>query len=338
MEAIKTKQIPPKRKKRRLLLRTLAIVLTLLLLSTALSPAVVSYLVRAAFTYDIATAPEGYGAMQAAVTATKNLTYPSAYRENLADIYIPKEGDGPFPVLIWVHGGGFVGGSKQDNEIYATSLAAEGLAVVSMNYQRAPEANYPTPVIQIGEVIHWLTELAPAYRLDMDRFALAGDSAGAHAAAQFAALQTNPAYAQALDLAPSIPIKNLKATVLFCGPYDVERIAEHDSAIFRFLMGQTAWAYFGRRDWARQLGEQATIMNHITADFPPTFLTDGNTASFEDHSRFLEAALLTKQVPVQSFYISKDDAITIHEYQFLMDTPVGAAVFDEVAAFLKEYL
>ena len=339
METVKTKQaVTPKRKRRWLVLRILGIGLAVLLLSTMVSPVAVSYLVRAAFTYEMATAPEGYEALQAAVSATKDLTYPSALRENLADIYVPKEGDAPFPVVLWIHGGGFVGGSKQDIEIYATALAAEGFAVACMDYQRAPEANYPTPVVQAGEVYLWLNEIAAEYHLDMSRFALAGDSAGAHAAAQFAATQTNAAYAQEMGVEQRISPETLKAAVLFCGPYDVQQIAEHDSAVFRFLMGQAAWAYFGRRDWAQQIGEQATIMNHVTANFPPTFLTDGNTASFEDHSRLLEAALLAKQVPVQSFYIPKDDAITIHEYQFLMDVPAGAAVFDEVVAFLRKYL
>ena len=327
-----------KRKKRWLALRIAALLLFALLLFSALTPIPVVYAVRTAFTVNIAMAPDGYEDMEAAVSATKDVVYPSAFRQNLADIYIPKKTVGPFPVVLWVHGGAFVGGRKRDIEIYATALAARGFAVVCINYERAPEAKYPTPVMQTGEAYLWLTEVAEEYHLDMSRFALAGDSAGAHIVAQFAAIQSNGAYAQEMGIASVVAPDTLRAVVLFCGPYDVEKIAENEYAMFRFLMGQAAWAYFGSRNWAEQVGEQATITNHITAAFPPTFLTDGNTASFEEHSRLLEQVLQLQQVPVESFYIPDEEAITIHEYQFLMDTPAGAVSYERVVAFLEQYL
>jgi len=338
VEVINKEAVTGKREKRRLILRILGIFLVTLLFFSAMSPIPVAYMVRAAFTFDMATAPEGYEAMAATVSVAKNLSYPSVFGGNLADIYRPKEGNEPFPVVLWVHGGAFVGGGKGDIEIYATALAAKGFAVVCIGYARAPEARYPTPVVQTGEAYLWLTEVAADYQLDMSRVALAGDSAGAHIVAQFAAIQSNHVYAQEMAIAPVVRAESLKATVLFCGPFDVEKIAENEYVVFQFLMGRTAWAYFGNKNWAQERTEQATIANHITADFPPTFLTDGNTASFEDHSRLLEQVLLEWQVPVESFYIPDDEGIAIHEYQFLMDTPAGEASFVRVTEFLEKYL
>ena len=337
-EALYQKVPVQKRKKRWLVLCILVVSLAVLLLFSAVSPAPVAYLVRAAFTVEFALAPDGYEAMEEAVSVARDVRYPSAFRENLADIYTPKEGGAPFPVLLWLHGGAFVGGGKQDIEVYATALAAQGFAVVCINYARAPEAKYPTPLVQTGEAYSWLVDVAEDYRLDMSRFALAGDSAGAHIAAQFAAIQSNSAYAQEMGIAPVLAPNALKATVLFCGPYDVEKIVENEYMLFRFLMSRTAWAYFGSKNWAQQSSEQASITNHITGDFPPTFLTDGNTASFEEHSRLLEQVLTAQGVPVESFYTPEEDGITVHEYQFLMNTSAGEASFEAVLSFLQKYV
>ncbi len=85
----------------------------------------------------------------------KDVTYESSYAENILDIYHPKEVDEARPILFWVHGGGFVGGNKEGVEEFATYIAAENqIAVVAINYEKAPKSQYPGQIKQLEDAYH----------------------------------------------------------------------------------------------------------------------------------------------------------------------------------------
>ena len=337
INAVETAAPKKKRKKKRIVLITTAAVLAIALVFTLVSPLPVSYMVRLAFLYDSSKEPDGYDDIKSRVSVMRDLKYPSKYKDNSADIYILKDAKEPLSVVLWVHGGAFVGGDKRDAEIYATALASEGYAVVCINYRRAPEAKYPAPVIQTGEAYLWIKTLADSYPMDAERLVLAGDSAGAHIAAQFAAIQSNGEYAKEMAIEPIVPLEFIKATLLFCGPFDTAKILAIDSSIMNFLMGKAAWAYFGEKAWEGKFASQATVTDYITADFPPSFISDGNTLSFEEHGRALAEELEKKGVPVETYFVSAEEEVTKHEYQFVMNTPAAKKSFEKALAFLKKY-
>ena len=320
-----------------ILLPVLAVFIVVLLVFPFVSPLPATFILKFAFRNGVAVAPDNYEEMKAQVTAIKDLTYPSLYRDNLADVYFLKDATEPLPVVLWVHGGAFVGGDKDDIEIYATALAYEGFAVVSMNYQLAPKAKYPTPVIQTGEACLWLEDLAAQYPLDTERLILAGDSAGAHIVAQFAAIQSNRDYAEEMAMEQIIPVGIIKSVLLFCGPFDIAKMGTGGNALINFFIDRAAWAYFGDRNWAESFSQQATIVNHITAKFPATFISDGNTGSFEDHARGLASVLEHNNVPVETYFVDPTVEIAKHEYQFIMNTPAGVESFQKALIFLRTY-
>ena len=325
----------------RLFIRTIVVLLAVIgifIIYAVISPYPVSMITRIAFNHDVGVAPDNYDEIKSRVSVIQNIRYRSEYPDNYADLYIPVDQGGPFPVVLWIHGGAFVGGDKKDIKIYAEALAAEGIAVVCMNYRRAPEAKYPVPVVQTNEVYLWLMEVSDEYTLDLNRFVLAGDSAGAQIAAQFAAIQSNAVYAAGIGFPQSVPLHTLKAALLFCGPYDVAKIAEGNHWMLGFIMKKTAEAYFGKKDWAEYFSYQATISNHITKDFPPVFISDGNTLSLEDHGRDLAEVLKKNGVPVETYFIPVDDEVTKHEYQFEMKTAAGRGSFRATVNFLNQYL
>ena len=339
-EVVMEQPISPQRKKHavlRIILISAAAFLIAITVLTVSTYFPVSIAVRIAFMNGPAVAPDNYENIKPRVSATKNLTYPSKFKDNQADIYIPKDKEGPFPVVLWIHGGAFVGGDKRDVEIYATMLASEGIAVAAINYRRAPEAKYPVPVVQTGEAYLWLREIAETYQIDITRLVLAGDSAGAHVAAQFAAVQSNERYAVEMSMEQIVPLKELKAALLFCGPFNISKIVEIDSSAVSFLMERAAWAYFGTKGWAGKFSAQATITDHITPSFPPAFVSDGNTLSFEEHGRELADTLQKNNVPVERCFFSADAEVTKHEYQFVMNTPAGRESFSRTLAFIQKY-
>ncbi len=100
------------------------------------------------------------------------------------DIFLPDEGDGPFPTIIFIHGGGFLSGDKRDTQnIYLMNGIRRGYAVVNMNHRLCHEAKYPQPVYDVKAGVRFLRANAEKYCLDPARFAVGGDSAGAYFAA-----------------------------------------------------------------------------------------------------------------------------------------------------------
>ena len=130
---------------------------------------------------------------------------------------------------------------------------------------------------------------------------------------------------------------HIQSALLFCGPFNVESIANLNSNVFRLLIGRAMWAYFGDRNGASNLQEHMTIKNHLTADFVPSFITDGNTASFEDQARELVAAMEDIGIHVESFFIPIEEEETQHEFQFNLATPAGRKVLRLAKDFLARH-
>lgn len=103
--------------------------------------------------------------------------------EQRARVYVPP-GTGPFPVLVHVHGGGFVAGGLDvvDEPVRALALDA-GVVVVSATYRRAPEHRFPAAHDDAAAALAWTAKEVSAYGGDPDRIAVLGDSAGANLAA-----------------------------------------------------------------------------------------------------------------------------------------------------------
>ena len=101
-------------------------------------------------------------------------------------IYTP-EGTGPFPVLSWFHGGGWVLGNLDTSDATARYLAVEaGCVVVSVDYRLAPEAKFPVPFDDCYAATEWIAQNAAAINADPNKIAVGGDSAGGNLAAAVA--------------------------------------------------------------------------------------------------------------------------------------------------------
>ena len=98
-------------------------------------------------------------------------------------LYYPA-GDGPFPVLVYFHGGGWVIGDLDTHHGFCHALAkTSGCLVVAVDYRLAPEHRYPAAVEDAYAATRWVAENSGLIQADPDRFAVCGDSAGGHLAA-----------------------------------------------------------------------------------------------------------------------------------------------------------
>jgi acetyl esterase/lipase len=217
-------------------------------------------------------------------------------------------------------------------------IAAKGYTVVSINYELAWENHYPGPVIQLGEAYEFLKREPQHFpTVDLHQLIIGGDSAGAQIASQFTALQTNPELAASMQLGAIVPQADLIAVILYCGPYDLKSLYDSKSLFGRFLARQLGWAYFNLRHWRDSpQASQASTVEHVTPDYRPAFITDGNSGSFERDARKLEARLRENGVDVDSLYYPADHVKIGHEYQFDFSIPESIQCYKRTLAFLDK--
>ncbi len=141
------------------------------------------------------------------------------------DLYLPEEGDGPFPTIVFFHGGAFWGGDKRDFQcLYALGGIFRGYAVASVDYRLADEAVFPAAVRDCKTAVRFLRANAGKYLLDPERFAVMGDSAGAYMAAMVGLSAGNPVF----DLPDAeYPEESdaAKAVVALFGAYDLVTVS-----------------------------------------------------------------------------------------------------------------
>ena len=103
------------------------------------------------------------------------------------DLYVPAGLEGPVPVVVYVHGGGWQRGSRRDpppllDADFYEQIAAQGLAVAAVDYRLSGEARFPAPLEDVRAAVGWVRDHAADYGLDPGRVFLWGDSAGGHLA------------------------------------------------------------------------------------------------------------------------------------------------------------
>ncbi|MEE3227150.1 MAG: alpha/beta hydrolase, partial [Bacteroidota bacterium] len=103
-------------------------------------------------------------------------------RELKADVYMPTAKAEKYPAVLLVHGGGWISGSKANVRPLALQLANHGYVAVTVEYRLSTEAVYPAAVKDLKAAIRWIRDQAEAFKIDTNRIAILGNSAGAQLA------------------------------------------------------------------------------------------------------------------------------------------------------------
>ncbi len=256
------------------------------------------------------------------------------------DVFVPDDALRPgqrLPVIVWIHGGGWLGGAKEELAGWMKILARRGFVAVAIEYSLAPRSRYPTPVRQTMAALRFVSDQAEQFRVDPHRIFLAGDSAGAQIAAQVAALVTNPAYVREVGVGPTIEPSRLRGVALCCGPYDPS--LANDSSPFEGFLTAVLWSYSGTRDWRRnRYFATSAVSDHITHAFPPAFVTVGNADPLAAHSYRLVAALGERGVEVDALFYPPDHRPPlVHEYQFHLDGEDAQQALSRIVAFCERH-
>lgn len=141
------------------------------------------------------------------------------------DVYLPGNGEGPFPTFIGIHGGGFSARSKALYGVLGYHFAQQGYAFVAINYRLSPRDSYPAHVEDSFCALGWVHANAQTYGFDLNRVIVTGGSAGGYLAAMVATVDDPSLYLE--DCPNALPSEDaVQAAVIFYGLYDFTNAAE----------------------------------------------------------------------------------------------------------------
>lgn len=271
------------------------------------------------------------------IASITNIQYRPDDPDAYLDVYYTPKNPESAPTIMWIHGGGWLAGNKDDLSPWARILAGKGFNVIALNYSLAPEHKYPLPTVQANAALHYLNENSDELRLDLGKLVIGGDSAGAQIAAQISLIETNPDYASKIGMKPGLT-KKIAALLLNCGPYDLSLVNPKSTSDGAKLVRTFMWAYTGKKDFFTMDGiELVSIPPYVTADFPPSFITAGNVDPLLPHSKALATALEKAGVTTDTLFYADDYTPALnHEYQFNLDTKEGMNALDRMVEFSQE--
>lgn len=124
-----------------------------------------------------------------------DVAYDTASPAQKLDLYFPETGDGPFPLVLHIHGGGFGMGDKRDDHMDTyLKLLDYGLAVGSIEYRLSGEALFPAAVLDCRQAVRFVRRHAADYAIDPERIGVLGGSAGGNLSAMLGMNVPNGAF------------------------------------------------------------------------------------------------------------------------------------------------
>src|SRR5262245_40335900 len=230
----------------------------------------------------------------------RDLRYGEHKERNTLDLFVPKS-DKPVPLIVWIHGGAWQGGSKDGNNP-ALPLLAKGYAVAAINYRLSQHAVYPAQIQDCKEAVRFLRASAKKYNLNPDAFGVWGASAGGH----LVTLMGTTGGVKELSF-PDSPRKDMsdrvQCVVDFFGPTDLTKMAvqaganskiDHDSPTSpeSKLVG-------GAIQQNKEKAAKANPINYVSKDSAPFLILHGDADPLVPlgQSELLHAALKKAGVP-----------------------------------------
>ena len=183
-------------------------------------------------------------------------------RYHLFDVYYPQNTTSPLPVIIDIHGGGWVYGTKEINKIYCMLLAKRGYTVFNINYRLIPDCTFSQQMNDVSKALGYIYSHLGDYPCDKEKIYLTGDSAGGQLAAYSCAINESEKLAELFSFERSDFRANALGLIspnLYMTPFDFKNV------YFRRLLGKD----YKDLPYVNYLTGEALLNESI---MPPAFL------------------------------------------------------------------
>lgn len=223
------------------------------------------------------------------------------------DVYRPKGNDSKLPVIVNVHGGGWVYGDKELYQYYCMSLVKYGFAVVNFTYRLAPEFKFPASLEDTNLVMKFIVENAEKYGFDVNNVFGVGDSAGGNILGLYAGFLTNNEYQKTFSFEPVQGFK-LKGVALNCGAFrfklpEGQEVHNNELMVDLFENGGT-----------KEELERIDVLSHVTQDFPPAYIMTGSADFLSNDALPLANCLLENKVPFTVKFWHHKEQVCYHVF------------------------
>jgi acetyl esterase/lipase len=220
-----------------------------------------------------------------------NITYLVANNyEAKLDVYKLREATTPQPTLIWIHGGGWTGGTKESAILSLMPWMEMGWNIVNVEYRLARVSLAPAAVEDCLCALRWVASQAKTYNFDTTRLVVSGDSAGGHLALTTGMI---PESAGLDRQCPGVPLPKVAAIVDWYGITDVNDLLDGPNR------KTYAVAWLGSMPNREEIAHRVSPLTYVRAGLPPIISIQGDadpTVPYQ-HSVRLQEALAKVGVP-----------------------------------------
>lgn len=246
---------------------------------------------------------------------TKDIVYakPSGTELKL-DLVIPPNAKKPMPVMVLIHGGGWMAGKKEDMAAAVPGMAGLGFACLSVQYRLAPTAQWPAQLEDVKAAVRWAKENAALYGFDKTKIATMGFSAGGHLAAMLA----TTGYEGKWDL-DSRENSSVALAISFAGPTDLVTAWKHkdtqpaaDKAVLDSCLPALLGDTYEKKAF---IYKDASPIYHVTGKTAPLFLLHGadDTLVLKEQSDIMFRILKSQNVLTEMYVIPKAGHVQLGE-------------------------
>lgn len=240
------------------------------------------------------------------------------------DVYQRRNVTAPVPVLVNIHGGGWVGGTKEGNNMELLPYFALGFSVVNVEYRMARNALAPAAVEDCRLALRWVIKNARTYNFDTSKIVVTGGSAGGHLALMTGMLNAEAGFDSPRDWDQEFMQMHVAAIVNWFGITDVKDL----------LSGENRQGYavswIGSQENGARIAERVSPLSYVRKDLPPILSIHGTKDQLVPyaHATRLHAALDKAGVPNRLITIPDGKHGGFSREQMLM-------IFSTIREFLK---
>jgi acetyl esterase/lipase len=226
-----------------------------------------------------------------AVRLYKDIAYlPNGHQRQKLDLYVPEKRRGLMPLIVWIHGGGWMEGSK--NHCPPLPWTRKGYLVASIDYRLSQEAKFPAQIKDCKAAVRWLRIHAEEYGIDPHRLVAWGDSAGGHLASLLGTAGNVPEWEEGV---PSVSSR-VQVVIDWYGRADLSRVSTDPT----WANSPSALLLGGYGNDVAELAKKASPIFHVSKDDPPFLIMHGSMDSLVPHRQSEAFAGALKEAGVES--------------------------------------
>ena len=229
----------------------------------------------------------------------------SDHPRQMLDLYLPSPVPAdPLPVIVYLHGGGWLKGSKADGRRFAFRMVAQGYAVACVDYRLSTDELFPAQLEDCKAAVRWLRDNATRYRLDPDHIGAMGVSAGGYLAVMLGVTRPSQLFDVGEHLGQS---SGVQAVCDFFGPVDLTQLHEYSTEAKTPQADQIEKLLGGDPHVQKLQAHKASPLTYLDGNAAPFLILQGtkDTVIPPAQSRLLYDALAKQSIPVHLHLIKE---------------------------------